>query len=193
MIPSSLSKVGVEFSNKSDCSQIHIKCICGCDDFYLFKRRKNTDFLKKEKEYSNEVIDRYGKGFEMMSDENGKVFMIKRNLFGMIIEKSEYNKRNIPHFYNYLSVKCRNCSKEYVLFDERIHGYNACIDNCDITLELGNIKFSNEFHKVDVIVYYSSDIKDDENIKDCSIAFDRIKIYKKNSKKKNKILDIECS
>ena len=59
-------------------------------------------------------------------DENGISYLYgMKGLFGeKILEKFEYKQLDSTEI---VKVKCAECSKEYVLFDSRFHGYDATI------------------------------------------------------------------
>ena len=52
----------------------------------MFKKKKSKEYIRLEKEYEKQIIKEFGRGFEMQSDSNGQVFVIKRNIFGKIVK-----------------------------------------------------------------------------------------------------------
>lgn len=192
MIPSYLKEISKEIYSDKKSTKIQIKCTCGCDDFKLFKRRKSKEEIEIEKQYEKQLIKEFGRGLEMQSDSNGKVFMIRRNFFGKIIKKVEIDKLDIPVFKNYIRAKCNYCGEEFTLFDENIHGYDAIVSKPKAYLNNEIYNYSNDSNKVEIIIYYNDDNEDDDLIEDKSLAFGRIKIIKNNNHKKVTYFDFEC-
>lgn len=191
MIPSYLKDIGKEIHSNKESTKIKIICTCGCEEFKLFKKKKSKEYIKLEKEYEKQFIKEFGRGFEMQSDLNGQVFIIKRNIFGKIVKKIEVKKLDIPLFKNFISAKCSSCCREYILFDENIHGYDAIIEKNQGGTIVESKQYSDESQKIELIVYYNDD-NEEENINDLSVAFGRIKIIKITNNKKITYCDFEC-
>jgi len=189
MIPSYLSNIAIEKSNDKKKTCLSIKCPCGCEDFKLYKRKKDSMFLKQEKEYTKKIIKEYGRGFEMKSDKKGDVYILKRNFFGFVTKKEIFNQIDIPVFMNYISSKCNNCRREYVLFDQQLHGYDKHINDCYIYND--KISYPNEASKIEINLYYNLENIDIKH-EDSTIMFGRIVIFSNIGLKKKKIIDIEC-
>lgn len=193
MIPEHLSDFAKEVSNKKNYSKINISCTCGCDDFYVFKRKKTKQEISLEKELEKRMIKEMGRNFEVYSDKEKNVFLIKRNIFGKIVKKVPRKDFAAPSFENLIVIKCRNCGKNIIIFDEEKHGYNAVLsNNKQEKLIDDNFDFSNNYFKIEVLVYYEiSEINDLS--RDQSNAFDRIKIIMFKDGKQRLVGDFECS
>ena len=189
MIPTYLSKIGHVIKKTNDKTLIHLRCECGCEEFYCFKKKKDSAFLRLEEEYSSQIINEYGKGFEMMSDKDGNVFMVKRNIFGKIIKKEPFNKKSIPIFMNYVSALCKNCGNEYVLFDQALHGYDAVGNKTSETPV--QKKYSNKSSPIEMEFFYNKE-NEEMMLEDNSLAFGRIIIFTEHEGKKRKLIDVEC-
>lgn len=147
LIPQHLISIS-ELSKQSNNSLIlDIKCQCGNSKFKVFKNIP----LESEKE-SNEkwitlINKRFRKGnIEQYSDQNGEVFIVRKNLFGKVIDKEKLH--DMPRYSNVNIIKiiCSECKKEHVLFDNRIHGYNSFVDGIK-SCTYDNISFKQKTFK----------------------------------------------
>lgn len=191
MIPSYLNNIAQKIGDKGNCSRLGIKCTCGCEDFYLIVKKKTTDEIQAERDFEKQITKQFGKRVELQSDNDGKVFYVKRNLFGRVVKKAEVNNFTSKTFKNYISIKCSACGCEYTLFDERMHGYNACISYTESTGENIETNYSGSVQKIELALFYD-DIDADFNIKDSTVAFGRIKITKVVGNRKSTVIDLEC-
>jgi len=126
LIPKYLESLSQVIKNNKDAVTIKIISKCGNDNFLVFKNtvQKSAKQIEKEKE-----IEAFGKrcGWRSYSGgilKDGKNYMYRRNIFGVIVDKVDVS--DLPHNHtNIVKAKCSECNEEYVLFDNRIHGYNA--------------------------------------------------------------------
>lgn len=111
-------------------------------------------------------------------------------------------KENLPtndsndYWYDIKSIyiKCKSCNKEFLLFDNRIHGYNS-IQYQGNNLSNLNYSYSNEFYSEIKITLYQ-DVSFDEYKEDTSNlsyenylnSYSYIKIIGKCNGKKKKVL-----
>lgn len=193
MIPSYLKKYAREIFNKNGHCKVDISCTCGCNDFYFYKRKKSKEEIMHEKEAKKRLIKELGHNFEIYSDLEGKVFLIKRIFFGKIIKKVPIEKYDTIIFKNLIVIKCRECRNVIILFDENTHGYNGVYNNeSNNYFSFENLDFSTDYYKFEVDVYYELN-EMDASIEDSSIAFDRIKIIKMSKHIRQVVGDFECS
>jgi len=127
----------------------------------------------------------------MQSDADGNIYILRRNFLGIVLKKEIISNISFPKFYNYVSAKCSNCNNEYILFDQSLHGYDFCINNC-YTDSFEPVVYDDNHYGIELYFYYNDDLYEDVQIIDKSIAFGRITIYTIFNDKKKKILDIEC-
>lgn len=195
MIPNYLKKYAKDISNKKNHYRFNIFCTCGCEEFYIYVKKKTKEEIIYEKECEKNLIKEYGKNHEILSDKNGSVFLVKRNIFGKIVKKDSIENFNFPDFKNLIAIKCKNCGNIITIFDETIHGYNATINiihKKNNLISFNNLKFSDNVYNLEVNVYYEEK-ELNKAVPDPSIAFDRIKIIGISNKKKKTIGDYECS
>lgn len=123
--------------------EVLLSCDCKEKYFYLYVNKPLLeDEIAKEK-WENLINSRFKKGnVYQYSDHQGNVFIVKKNIFGKIIDKEKLN--TMPKYTDtkIVKIKCKSCSKEYIIFDNRIHGYNSSIDNENSTITYDNITFS---------------------------------------------------
>ena len=65
------------------------------------------------------------KQFESCICEDGRRYSVKRNFFGKIVDR--YYTGDMPNILSIsiIKVKCHKCRQEFILYDNRIHGYDA--------------------------------------------------------------------
>lgn len=190
MIPSYLNGITKQINNNDNCIRLKVECPCGCEDFYLFVKKKTNGEIQADMDLEQQLVKQFGKKFEFQSDIDGKVFVIKRNLFGNIVKKEEIDINNRDTFKKYVSAKCSYCEKEYILFDERIHGYDACVSNSIIDSSKDVKKYSDETQKIEIFLSYND--VEEGCFDDYTIAFGRIKIFKIIGKRRLTVIDCEC-
>ncbi len=191
MIPSYLQEISdVKFEDDNH-SKLCIRCTCGFDKFLLFVKRKTKEDIQVEKDLEKRFRKEWGNRVEMQSNSDGEVFLVRKNIFGKVTKKRKFSEICAKTYKEYICIKCAFCEREYVLFDERIHGFDGCL-NHDCVSALDQIHYSNDTFKLNIDLNYNIEIFEDDTLTDKSIAFDRIQIYKTNGSKKVKILDCEC-
>lgn len=132
LIPKHLREISDVINSSKTFEVAKIKCECGCSRFIVYK---NLVPLNPTIKYGlNEIVR-----------EKDKLFLIKRNFWGKIIEKIECSDTFNEKPRNVIKVICQNCDSEYVLFDNYLHGYDA-INNHFGSTTLHNA--STEFKKV---------------------------------------------
>ena len=83
IIPKYLRNISELVNSSSDNLTLKIKCSCGFDVFDIFKYEDAPPLPKKLKKH-NEIIR-----------ENDKTYLIKRNFFGVIVSRIEYDPSSI--------------------------------------------------------------------------------------------------
>ena len=78
-----------------------------------------------------------------------------------------------------------------MLFDERYHGYDACVSPFRKCGDVNSITYHDQSMRIEIMVYYSGD--EDDSIKDKTLAFDRINICAVSDRKKLTVIDWECA
>ncbi len=101
----------IELSKYSE--TIKLKCRCG---HILFKVFENCNAAKKIS------------GFSEIIRENGNLYLIKRNLFGKIVERMECKNTFALKQQKVIKAICDDCGKEYIIFDNYKHGYDAVLN-----------------------------------------------------------------
>lgn len=113
-------------------------CECGANHFVGYKNTiERTD---EEKAYEKELISFHRKYNNIQSaTENGVPFLYgMKGLFReKVAGKIQYKKLDSTEI---VKVKCSACGKEYVLFDSRFHGYDACIS--ERNADYDNVEYS---------------------------------------------------
>lgn len=194
MVPSYLENYATELSVKNKCCKFNLVCTCGCEHFYTFRRERTKREVSLENEAQKRIVRNFGRNYEISSDTDKTVYLIKRNLFGKIVKKEPFSGYCIPAFKNLVAIKCKDCGNVIIVFDESKHGYDAfeSSESNASPSPFTEMNFSNEWYKVEVNVYYEpSEI--DNSVGDPSVAFDRMKIIKVSGNKKQTLGDFECA
>ncbi|MBQ9746850.1 MAG: hypothetical protein IJW21_08525, partial [Clostridia bacterium] len=135
-IPNYLKEIGFNETKKGGRTRFEIKCTCGCETFHIYKNK----FTKEEKALIKPHLDAlkyvYSVGWPYWcdTDENGKTHYYKIK-FGV---KEEVFVPDCPSFALAESYKasCSACGKEFILFDNRFHGYDAVLTSAGLERDL---------------------------------------------------------
>ena len=180
LIPKHLEEISeiIETSENSEVAKIKCKCSHIRFIVYAFCESDNANVKP---------------GFNEIIRENDKLYLVKRNFFGKIVEKIECGNMFEKKQRRIIKAKCEKCGLEYILFDNYKHGYDAVITQQESCALKDEIIF--DFKKVysqpiEVFVKVYQDItydqfKDEfENIDYSSYlnSFGNIDIYGLNSK-----------
>lgn len=112
MIPNHLKNISEIIKSSKNFEEIKIKCICNCNRFWVY------EFCEE-----NKINTKFR--FDEIIRENNKLYWVRRNFFGRIVEKVE-NKNEFGHKQRKIvKVICEKCGLEYVIFDNYKHGYDA--------------------------------------------------------------------
>lgn len=180
LIPKHLEEISeiIEASKNNEVAKI--KCKCSHSHFIVYEFCESDNANVKP-------------GFNEIIRENDKLYLVKRNFFGKIVEKIECGNMFEKKQRRIIKVKCEKCGSEYVLFDNSRHGYDAVVLQQESCVPKNEITF--DFKKVysqpiEVFVKIYQDISYDqfkdefENIDYSSYlnSFSNIDIYGINSK-----------
>lgn len=180
LIPKHLEGISEIIATSKNMEVVKIKCKCSHSHFivYEFCESDNTNVKP---------------GFNEIIRENDKLYLIKRNFFGKVVEKIECENMFEKKQRRIIKAKCEKCGLEYVLFDNYRHGYDAVITQQESCASKNEITFN--FKKVysqpiEVFVKIYQDISYNQfkdelgNIDYTSYlnSFDNIDIYGINSK-----------
>jgi len=180
LIPKHLEEISeiIETSKNSEIAKI--KCKCSHIHFIVYEFCESNNANVKS-------------GFNEIIRENDKLYLVKRNFFGKIVEKIECGNMFEKKQRRIIKVKCEKCGLEYVLFDNYKHGYDAVIAQQESCTSKNEITF--DFKKaysqpLEVFIKIYQDIsynqfKDEFGNIDYSSylnSFDSIDIYGINSK-----------
>lgn len=192
MIPSYLNAVAIVMNDDKNCTKMSTMCICGCKNFKLFMKTKTEEEIQRDKAF-DKLFKEFGKRAEVQSDSSGNTFIVQKNFWGKVVKRVLLCNEQEQIFWNYISIQCASCGNEYVLFDERFHGYDACVSPCQKSSDVDSITYPDQTTRIEIMVDYSGDIDEDDSIKDKTLAFDRIKICAVSDRKKLTIIDWECA
>ena len=180
LIPKHLEEISeiIETSKNSEVAKI--KCKCSHINFIVYEFCESDNANVKP-------------GFNEIIRENDKLYLVKRNFFGKIVDKIECGNMFEKKQRRIIKVKCEKCGLDYILFDNYKHGYDAVIIQQESCAFKNEITF--DFKKVysqtiEVFVKIYQDIsydqfKDEFENTDYSSylnSFSNIDIYGMNSK-----------
>ena len=208
-IPNYLKHIAVFDKFKSNWTYFSIKCTCGCDRFEVYESCLNKEEKALEKPYVDALLEWYGwenKSKCVTKDEDGtfhrwRLYEPSKGLQG---KHEEIIIPERPFFSGIvvIKVKCAECGKEHIIFDNRLHGYDGMTG--EETKEA--LEYEPHFkRKCKDIVSLCIKIENDESFEEFqedlgfteeqySDAFSWITIYKVNALgKKTQIFDWECA
>ena len=180
LIPKHLEEISEIIETSKNNEVAKIICNCSHSHFIVYEFCESDNVNAKP-------------GFHEIIRENDKLYLVKRNFFGKIIEKIECGNMFLKKQRKIIKAKCEKCGSEYVLFDNYRHGYDAVVIQQESYASKNEITFV--FKKVysqpiEVFVKIYQDISYDqfkyefENTDYSSYlnSFSNIDIYGKNSK-----------
>lgn len=190
-IPEYLREISTTVKTSEDTETLKMKCKCG-----------NSRFTVSEYAESDKLKEK--PGYKDIIRENDKLYLVKRNFFGRIVDKIECDDTFTTVPRRIVKIKCENCGREYVIFDNYLHGYDAL---CSLIENKRNIKTDVKFNEtysepmeIFIKIYQSVTYEIfKEDFENCDFetylkAFTGIDIYGIDSKsKKIKILSEETA
>ena len=192
MIPSYLNHIAQVMSDDKNCTKMWVMCPCGCKHFKPFMKAKSEDEIQRDKNLDR-LFKEFGKRAEVQTDSNGNTFIVQKNFLGKIVKQVPICNALEQEFWNYISIQCAFCGAEYVLFDERNHGYDACVSPCQKYGDVDSITYPDQAKRIEIMVDYPSDVDEEVSIEDKTLAFSRIRIFAISDRKKLTIIDWECA
>lgn len=180
LIPKHLEGISEIIETSKNSEVVKIKCKCSHSHFIVYEFCESYNVNVKP-------------GFNEIIRENDKLYLVKRNFIGKIVDKIECGNMFEKKQQIIIKAQCEKCGLEYILFDNYKHGYDAVIIQQESCASKSEITF--DFKKVysqpiEVFVKIYQDISYDqfkdefENIDYSSYlnSFSSIDIYGINSK-----------
>jgi hypothetical protein len=192
MIPSYLNHIAQVMNDDKNGAKMGVMCPCGSKHFKLFTKAKSEHEIQRDKGL-DQLFKEFGKRAEVQSDSNGNTFIVQKNFWGKEVKRVAICNAPEQTFWTYISTQCAFCGAEYVLFDERFHGYDACVSPCQKCGDVVSITYPDQAMRIEIMVDYSSDVDEDDLIKDKTLAFGRIKISAVSGRTNLTIIDWECA
>ena len=215
ILPVYLRDISYNCIQKKNTLVFNLKCTCGSKAFKIMKGKTHENKQQEEKWNNYWKKYRFVPIFELgdaIERKSGKRYTYGSTFFGIRVGKLYYE--DIPFVRDLYVVKavCPICSKEFILFDNRKHGYDALAYISD-EQEFGkimpladekNLKFRNACRgnegAITIAIRNDLPLEDfyetfGENApnEDYSVAFSWIKIIAIVDEKKHTILDMETS
>ncbi|MFY9422147.1 MAG: hypothetical protein WBH29_02135 [Bacilli bacterium] len=192
IVPQYLTQISKVVKQSNTNVILKLYCECGTSKFSVFKNKPlEADKVAKE-QWEKLINERFKSGnVYQYTDEEGNAFIVKKNFFGKVIDKARLN--DMPRYFdtNIIKIICNNCDKEHIIFDNRIHGYDAFIDgrkDCSYDeIEFTKRKFKGSRNNIaEIILKIYNDLSFEEFrgevLQECSLeeysnAFSNIIIY----------------
>ncbi len=114
LIPKYLEEISEVIDTSKNIEVAKIKCKCSHGHFLVYEFFETDNVNIKS-------------GFNEIIRENDKLYLVKRNFFGKIVKKIECGNMFERKQRRIIKVICEKCGKEYTLFDNYKHGYDAVI------------------------------------------------------------------
>lgn len=125
IMPNYLNKFAYNIQKKSQSISFMIKCECNTKEFQLLENEESREEKEKRKEF-DELMKEYDGG--AYSDKNGNIFLCSKDFLGIGRKKIQLPDSIIPFQIKVVKALCSHCGKEIILFDNRLHGYDAIVD-----------------------------------------------------------------
>ena len=137
-IPKYLENISSIETIKKD--QLNLKLVCECksDIFTVYqnkviKTEKHKLFEKKFTDFRKRCFF----SWTIPPTVNGITYAYRKNIFGKIVEILDISEMFETDCTKIIKIKCCQCGKEYVIFDNRFNGY----DSIDTTEDLKQKKY----------------------------------------------------
>ena len=161
-----------------------LKCDCGCDHFFLYKRKKTVEERSEEERASMKLRSDYWPFGPVIARDKDGVPIVRKEFLWLkwkVRPLSDYAPAVLS--FQYVAAKCEKCGKEIVLFDGR--QYAALPDGTQTKYgELGAVRWDKKPSAVECIL----DFDEGEG---ATSEFDRIRVYKVAGGKKSLFFDHE--
>lgn len=132
-IPKHIRMLAYNHTQKKDAVLFHLRCTCGNDTFQVAKgqsaagKRANAEWEHYWKKYKWIPIFSFCSATEQKS---GKQYIYGRSFLGIRIGKFYTDELHGKDFF-LIKIACAKCQKEHVIFDSRVHGYDALAERED--------------------------------------------------------------
>lgn len=202
--------------SKKDSLVFNLKCTCGNQKLKILKGKtiESKESTKKWNNYWRKYkfvpIFAFGDAIERKS---GKRYIYGSTFFGIRVGKLYDEEISFVRDFCVVKAVCPNCSKEFILFDNRKHGYDALTDILDAQqfdkvgvpfADEKNLKFHNSCrgNECAITIAIRNDLPLEDfyeifgknaSVENYSNAFSWIKIIAIVDGKKHIILDEETS
>lgn len=125
LVPVHLKISAHNVKHKKDSATFTIQCKCGCSHFDIYEHAYSEKEKQQIEAYEQELM-KLIKGYEITytKDAEGKGHWWRKKF---LFFKQEFEMPESPWFYGLeiWKIQCLDCGQEYVLFDSRLHGYDA--------------------------------------------------------------------
>ena len=185
-----LSKINKE------CNQLSLKCKCGSKEFYLFYGKQEKSLEKSIHEEKIEKFCSQATSIDGYIGKDGKHYIV-RKFFGIPFGKMCIDLHDFTYEREIVKVKCVECSKEFVVFDNYEHGYASTVYEKDKNSQniLYKIILKNPSEIVIKVHYSLSSSEISETVDNESINYENLftslDIYSVRNGKKKKIFNFE--
>ena len=127
MIPNYLKPISYNETTKGDFTRFHLKCGCGCKLFDVFESYLDKAEQKACKPHYDALTELCSGASTCTVDDNGTVHHWKLFSSDLNGPKQEVIVPPLPEFgsIHVVKIKCRQCGREYTLFDSRFNGYSG--------------------------------------------------------------------
>jgi len=115
--------------NTNDAVVVEAVCTCGHTEFRVFKNViiKTAKQIDEERELNMFFERCRWRSYHIGTLKDGKTYAYRKNLLGVIVDKVELSNEHLDNA-NVVKIRCTRCGKEYVAFDDRIHGCDAFVN-----------------------------------------------------------------
>ena len=130
IIPNYLKEISNYEKGDDNSLLFSLICTCGKNKFAILINENDPEFQKKEKLFS-ELINEYG-GYnhcKIYNDSNCNLFINYKGVRGCFNKPKPIDRDILPIETKIVKAKCLNCGKEFLLYDNRIHGLNNIINS----------------------------------------------------------------
>lgn len=210
ILPDYLSLYAKDYVEKKNNISFKLKCTCGKENFTIYTNKKKY----KNKDPFDNPFDNYWKSLKVpifsiankTEKKTGRTYWYGSTFFGIHVGKfydDMRNKEDSEKNINVIKLKCSNCGKEIIAFDNRLYGYDAVteIKPTEIhDLKYRIIKLQPDTNSTKIEIKVINDLsyneflectQDNFNEKEYSNAFSTIIIYAITNNKRKKIFEEE--
>ena len=137
IMPNYLNKFAYDIQKGPQSISFMIKCECNKKEFFLLENEETIEEKVKREEFDKLTKEYDGGAY---SDENGNIFLYSKGFLGIGRKKIQLQDSFIPFQTKVIKAICPHCGREIILFDNRLYGYDAIVDQPNNLL--ADLKFS---------------------------------------------------